>query len=636
MNGSNYLAGSFIRPEGDTGFKLAGQDLSVASWRHAEIYPALSAAIAPDRRVTLSYRLKPHGSNGVTIRRREGTGAWPAQPLAAAWHGTNYHDQAPLQPRVRYEYEVVREGHRDFTDHPKIFAGVDLPPVEDRGRILLLVDRELQDRLEESGALRKLKRNLVGDGWKVIQRGTDGTVSSPRHNDIGTTAANELNRANMTKIKEVIETAANEPESLKGIIVLGHVTIQYAGASSPDGHDLSHGPAWPADLYLGDRDGAWTDDRDFHGGDRPENRNIQGDGKWDQDQLPGPVELFVGRIDFARCNTLTGGTREGEAKLIERYIDKTSAYRHGETTLMPRGIAYGTWNFGAANSHVTDVRNTSLYSNACRIMSALCGMACENIPFGDPFHQRSEGYTWGFYSGDGGLDAISQGVPQTTSSEGTYLQHRTADLANSSKEPNEPKIAFYLLLGSYFGDWNMPENFMRACLSTERYGYAAMWISPRPTWDITDWQFQGMALGDTLGDCLLKTVNDKAGDSNDWDSSRERAILGDPTLRLHILEPPSEVGADLDPANNRALIRWKADPGEQFYVYKAPSLFSGFSRISPVPVTGSSVDPGSYSFTDSSAAGPGVYMVRTVKTVTTGCGSYVNLSQGIFWPADSP
>ena len=131
-----------------------------------------------------------------------------------------------------------------------------------------------------------------------------------------------------------------------------------------------------------------------------------------------------------------------------------------------------------------------------------------------------------------------------------------------------------------------------------------------------------MGLGEPLGHGLLSTVNDNpphlSGDNN-----RVLAILGDPTLRLHILTPPSNVRA----TNDRGVVKltWSSgESGSKHFVYRGSNKAGPFTRISKKFVE-------SPMFTDEQPSkDEAVYMVRALRLVTSGCGSYTNLSQGIF------
>jgi len=90
-----------------------------------------------------------------------------------------------------------------------------------------------------------------------------------------------------------------------------------------------------------------------------------------------------------------------------------------------------------------------------------------------------------------------------------------------------------------------------------------------------------------------------------------------------VLKPPS--GLNAVKAGTTAQLSWAAaESGTQYYVYRGPSQSGPFARISPSPVTGTS-------FTDNAPPSKEKsYMVRAIKGVTVGTGSYTNISQGAF------
>ncbi len=86
-------------------------------------------------------------------------------------------------------------------------------------------------------------------------------------------------------------------------LLFGNIPVPYSGNINPDGHD-DHKGAWPTDYYYGEFDaGAWTDNLvNNDTASRVANRNIPGDGKFDQSQTPTPPELVVSRVDFSNLN----------------------------------------------------------------------------------------------------------------------------------------------------------------------------------------------------------------------------------------------------------------------------------------------------------------------------------------------
>lgn len=53
--------------------------------------------------------------------------------------------------------------------------------------------------------------------------------------------------------------------------------------------------------------------------------------------------------------------------------------------------------------------------------------------------------------------------------DGLFLEHRTSDFVTQ-----ESQFAFYILRGSYFGDWYIQNNVMRAILATPSHGLAVV------------------------------------------------------------------------------------------------------------------------------------------------------------------
>ncbi len=124
---------------------------------------------------------------------------------------------------------------------------------------------------------------------------------------------------------------------------------------------------------------------------------------------------------------------------------------------------------------------------------------------------------------------------------------------------------FYLLLGSIFGDWNLTDNFLRATLGATNYGLACMWVRD------FNWRLEGMGLGETLGEGLLKTANDAFECPNG--GRRVLAIMGDPTLTIHPSAPPSNLTGTTNGSGN-VVLNWSpsAEPNPAYYVYRASSM----------------------------------------------------------------
>src|SRR5207244_5851132 len=72
------------------------------------------------------------------------------------------------------------------------------------------------------------------------------------------------------------------------------------------------------------------------------NRNVPGDGKFDQSTFPAPLKLMVGRVDLANMpGRLTWGgpaTFPSEVELLRNYLNKDHNFRHKLFDLPRRGI----------------------------------------------------------------------------------------------------------------------------------------------------------------------------------------------------------------------------------------------------------------------------------------------------------
>src|SRR6185436_1061279 len=89
-----------------------------------------------------------------------------------------------------------------------------------------------------------------------------------------------------------------DPTHVKGVLLIGEVPVPYSGSLAKDNRP-DHVGAWPCDAYYGDVDGIWTDNTvNLPNTARSANRNVPGDGKFDQNTLPSAVEIPVGRLDF--------------------------------------------------------------------------------------------------------------------------------------------------------------------------------------------------------------------------------------------------------------------------------------------------------------------------------------------------
>jgi len=497
-------------------------------------------------------------SPGYRILRREPEGEW--QTLASEISGGKFHDPAATKGRI-YEYAVLRDVNPPATDY--FWAGSGIPLRDQRGTVILLVERSQAEPL--SVEIRRLMLDLTGDGWDVRRHDVAATQSPP-------------------EIKKIIRAEYDKaPDSVKSVFLLGHVPVPYSGNTAPDGHS-DHSGAWPADVYYGALDGEWTDksaDHDVEG----RQRNVPGDGKFDQDEIPGRVQLAVGRVDFHGLPAFPAN----ETELLRSYLNRDHAYRHGIMHAAKRGLIQDSF-----------VGHGEFFAySGWQNLSTLLGP--ENVQ-NATWPNIQPGRTLWFYG-------CGPGGPENMAGFGN-----TTDLV---KMPLES--VFTMLFGSYFADWDATNNLMRSALATEGGALTCGW-SGRPHWYV-----HSMGMGETIGDGLRRTQNNTGLDyipTGTYSRGIHIALLGDPSLRLHRVDPPSGLKARLTASG--VSLRWKASAQHVlgYHVYRANSEFGPYERITDTEVAGCR-------FLDPAGTKDNYYQVRSVVLQETTTGTYFNNSQGI-------
>jgi hypothetical protein len=498
--------------------------------------------------------------------------------VTLAGSATSYTDTG-VEAGKAYEYELqaVVQADPQQIAYGYICAGINLPWVETRGKIILVVDDLFAGPL--AGELERLRKDLVGDGWTVVRRDVSRSSSPPQ-------------------VKNVIRNEYQaDPANVKAVFLFGHVPVPYSGLINPDMH-ASHLGAWPADVYYGEMDGEWTDYAvNKNNAEYSWNNNVPGDGKFDQSIIPGNVELEVGRVDFW---DMPGFAPRSEQELLRNYLNKNHAFRHRNLNAAARGLIRD--NFGTISADAPAV-------DAWRLFPGLFG-ANNYLEVGpNQFFPTLQNQSYLFaYAGGGGDWEKADGV-------GT-----TADFVNGN-----PQAIFYLLHGSWFGDWDNTDNFLRAAIATPSYGLVSIWSS------LPHWYMHPMAMGETVGYATKLTQNNRGVYRNSVDLSLGEvhiSMMGDPTLRAFPVAPPENL--QLAAAADKVTLSWSPSSQEvnDYGVWYANSYDGPFERATRGSISGTS-------FTmPMPPAGHYVFMVRASTLQTTGSGSFYNLSQGIFLEAD--
>lgn len=476
-----------------------------------------------------------------------------------------------------YEYLVTRTGS-NYTGYGYVNAGIEVPEIDYRGKLILLVDSTMMQ-----GAVAELARYIAdveGDGWEVIRHDVDRNGSV-------------LHVKNLILADYAVDSA-----KIKAVFIFGHVPVPYSGNINPDGHS-DHLGAWPADVYYGDIDGTWTDSFVTSTTASPaRTQNVPGDGKFDQSIVPGAVELQVGRVDFASMSSFT----LSEQQLLKNYLDKDHEYR--KKIFVPTRQAVIDDNFGYFGS---EAFAASGYKNFAPLVSSASITAADYI-----LSQSSASYLWAYGCGGGSYTSAS-GI-------GT-----TANLAASNLQG-----VFSMLFGSYFGDWDVSNSFLKAPLAQGKT-LTNVWSGR------VHYQFHHMGLGENIGYGLLATQNNFGGVYFDSPTNItglwvHNALMGDPTLRNDIVSPVSNVVATR--VANDCFISWSASTQTNligYTIYMKNDSANQYTKLNTIPITGTT-------YTDLCLQYKGIYtyMVRALVLEQNTSGSYYNLSEGIADTAYNP
>jgi hypothetical protein len=280
--------------------------------------------------------------------------------------------------------------------------------------------------------LGQLESDMKADGWTVI-----------RHDLAASTA--------VTSVRSTIQSDYNaDPSNVKAVYIVGHIKAPYSGNINPDGH-ATHLGAWPCDGYYGELNGTWTDNSVNSTGGYPLNVNVPGDGKFDQSDYPSALELQVGRVDLSDMPAFS----ISEVNLVKNYLTRAHSFKTKGFTPTVRGIVLDNLQWVS-----------SPLAGCAYRMASLVGAAniTDAYPYGSPFstYVNGQSYLWTYGSGGG-----------TQAMDGSVLTFNGADNVGTTQAYAAAGYSFggifNMSFGSYFGDWDNRNNFLRgAALQWQR------------------------------------------------------------------------------------------------------------------------------------------------------------------------
>lgn len=280
--------------------------------------------------------------------------------------------------------------------------------------------------------------------------------------------------------------------------------------------------------------------------------------------------------------------------MMRRYLNKAHTYKVDLLPMRKRALVND--NFGAFSGE-------AFAANAWRNFTPMVSRdSIFNLPFINTLADSA--FQWAYACG-GGSYTSAGGVGTTANFASAGATH----------------AIFTMLFGSYFGDWNYTNSFLRAPLCTDTPALTSCWAG-RPNWFL-----HHMALGENIGYSTRLTQSEFGSlyyPTNYMAGGVHVALMGDLTLRTDYIKPASSLV--ISPvAGHGANLSWTASPDPAvigYYVYRTDSAYGYYQRVSPM-VTGTS-------FSDTVGTdGLKYYMVRPVKLQTTPSGSYYNLGLGV-------
>lgn len=544
------------------------------TWLYAVQISAMVQSSPPQ--IQLNWPAPPDSDRATSYqvyRKFKNDTAW-GTAVTLSGSATNYVD-TNVTVGVTYEYQIVKHTVIGYVGYGYIYTGIQAPLTDDRGKLVLVIANDHAAAL--SNELARLQSDLVGDGWQVI-----------RHE----VATNDTPAA----VKNLIVADYNaDPTRVNTVFLFGHIPVFYSGTNlNYDGH-LKR--AMPADAYYGDVNGNWSS--------RPA-------------ALPSDVELMVGRVDLANLPGVDAPVPwPSELELLRNYLNKDHAWRHKQINVQRRALmgdrrgiedgdavaASGYRNFepfvGPDNTVLADTETPDNSAPQDRWMSKLA----------------TDDYLWAYGCGAGdhtGVSFLGTNAPDYS----PYFWVYSTDVV-----AQDAKVVFVMLFGSWFGNWDEPDNFLRAFLATPTMGLAAC-MAGRP-----HCFFHHMGLGETIGYGMRLSMNNSTlyrNQSNNLTRAIYLGLMGDPSLRMEPVAPPSGLMAMASGTNVN--LSWNASPdaSEGYHIYRSDSTSGPFVRLTGSVVTNTT-------FTDTtSGAAAAIYLVRAVKLETNPSGSYFNASQGIF------
>jgi hypothetical protein len=473
------------------------------------------------------------------------------------------------------EYAIARlNGSGQTVALGYAMAGNKTPETPSYGGIILLIDSNYI--LPLATELATLKNDLELGGWivNIAYAGRGESVVTVKD-----------------RIKNLVGSAKPTPSYL---YMIGHIPVPYSGyfsgntdrcAYPPDGHiegSGNHTGAWPADVYYGDLDGIWSDNSvNCTTGSLIRHHNIPGDGKFDECAPPSPVSLKIGRLDLFNMAFFN----INDTFLTKRYLDRVHQWRIDNITYVERGLVddnFTSLDLSATGYNImaSSVSLDSIFSNRDYFTA-----------------QNKENYLWSYGCGAGSYVNCS-GIG-----------------GNNNFNPGVFNNIFTSLAGSFFGDWDAANCFLKAPLCSG--SLLSFWGG------IPKWYAHYFGLGQPMGYSTMVTQNATVQSFNLSQNKVHIALMGDPTLTLKSVPPAGKLTATSNGGHVR--LNWFSAKGkfDGYCIYRIDTATNSWTRMNTDIITDTF-----YADLSTWASGSYKYAVRPIRLEKTGSGTYYNLGGG--------
>jgi hypothetical protein len=494
------------------------------------------------------------------------------------------HSVENIEKGKLYEFNYISNGYYKYNDErdgypfrilgPRfnsyVATGYEIEPYSDRRTILILVDRTLSPDLETE--LNQLRKDLLTEGWGVRIREVDRMKKF--ENDPFVRVEEVLKLYFLSINEHFIESPNLDTEY---IFIIGNTPKIYSGAHAPDDRE-DHIGAWASD-------GLFSMNNEFILSFNLKKNNSQmsvftrnnykiNHLYYPNNYYPQSVDLMIGSLDLSDLTSF----EETEVELLRRYLNKNHKYRTGQIPIRRRGLIDD--NLPAWSNEDAPA------SSGWRNFNAMFGP--DSIDEADYFTTlENESYLASYACGVGEPFDSLAGV-------GT-----SDDFAN-----RRVNTVFTMLYGDYIGDWDSPNNFLRASLASEPSILNVAWVGH------PHWFFHHMSVGYPIGYSTRLTMNNEHYDSMEYfpvdshgtiifegdpiamDPYRNgvhMAMLGDPTLTMY---PISEEGKVANLEANKindftVQLSWAVPDDKVHYydVFRTTHEFGPFEKVNEEPIT---------------------------------------------------